>query len=76
MSRKALSFTVVGGMSLIIVLQIISLGSPPAASTARADETDLFALLDDDKFPNVNQDVVEDPRLLAIGALGAGPRSP
>lgn len=71
MSRKTLSFTVVGGLSTIIVLQIISLGAPPTVSTLHADDAALLALLDDDKFPINNEDVVDDPRLLAIGALGA-----
>ena len=65
MSRKALSLTVVGGLSIIIMLQIISLGTPPAASTLHADDAVLLALLDDKVD---NQDVVEDPRLLAVGA--------
>ncbi len=69
MSRKTLSITVVGGISIIIMLQIISLGMPPAGSTAHADDSNLVALLDDDKINN--QEVIEDPKLLAVGALGA-----
>lgn len=71
MSRKTLSFTVVGGLSIIIVLQVISLGRPVAGARVQADDGSVLALLDDEKFQNGDQQVVEDPRLLAIGALGA-----
>jgi hypothetical protein len=70
MSRKALSFTVVGGLSIIIVLQLVSLGRPAGGSSIQADDQAALALLDDEKVQN-EQQVVEDPRLLAIGALGA-----
>jgi hypothetical protein len=66
-----LSFTVVGGLSIIIVLQILSLSRPGGGSNIQADDGATLALLDDEKVEGDDQAVVEDPRLLAIGALGA-----
>lgn len=67
MSRNALTITIVGGLSIIIFLQLISLGLPDGAATAQAQDANRLALVDDPDNPPP----AGDPKLMAIGTLGA-----
>lgn len=64
MSRKILSVALVGGLLIIIVLQIVGLCATTGPSSVQADDGARLALLDDPPMQG-------DPKLLALGTLGA-----